>query len=173
MKPSKVLPLLACCVSSALGAAMSPVVDPSDAIIAAFAATSNLKVGDNYEGQRSKESLGTPVQCQVSSPNHDGYAVKKWYLKEGLGYLREPGRMCNIAAGQTGCGRISCSWGAAVYLCAHNAHGAKIDLPCSDAAELVSAVLNTCRHDYKDTLVKGLAWDAEKRFSVELYEDRC
>ncbi|KAK3364963.1 hypothetical protein B0T24DRAFT_421084 [Lasiosphaeria ovina] len=154
MKLSAVLPLLACCASSALGAAM-----PSDAIIAAFAATTNLKVGD--------------VQCQVSSPNHDGYAVRKWYLKEGLGYLYEPGRMCNIAAGQTGCGRISCSWGAAVYLCAHNAHGDKIELPCSDAADLVSAVLNTCRHDYKDPLVKGQAWDAEKRFSVELYEDRC
>lgn len=88
---------------------------------------------------------------------------------EGFAHLEAPWRTCDIRKGQFGCGRVSCSWGAAIFICAKDVEK-DIEIMCSEVSQMARRVMDTCMTNDK---VMGAIWDKQERFTVEIFHSHC
>ncbi|KAH7360789.1 hypothetical protein BKA65DRAFT_547502 [Rhexocercosporidium sp. MPI-PUGE-AT-0058] len=90
---------------------------------------------------------------------------------DGINYLRRGNKMCNIGA--QSCGRVSCSWDAAIYLCNNNPH--PISPSCRTVGDFANKLNNKCRWQYylyQHHQVGGQAWDNDN-WNVFIRKDDC
>ncbi|KAI1268258.1 hypothetical protein F5Y18DRAFT_423617 [Xylariaceae sp. FL1019] len=94
-------------------------------------------------------------------------------IKEGIGYLQD---LKDAKCGMNGpnqCGRISCSWGAAIVWCNENDHWVEYD--CSSFADYAIYVVRNCSFlsdRYWNQAVWGTAYDSDN-FNVQVGYSKC
>ncbi|KAI1262862.1 hypothetical protein F5Y18DRAFT_429733 [Xylariaceae sp. FL1019] len=94
-------------------------------------------------------------------------------VQQGIEYLKDLKGTCTNGAGPGNCGRISCSWTAAIYWCNDNDHPVTYD--CSHFAETAQHVLSDCHYTFnggKTIYTWGQAFDTES-FNVLVGADNC
>ncbi|KAK3393977.1 hypothetical protein B0H63DRAFT_31567 [Podospora didyma] len=170
MKLATTFLLVASAATSVFGSAL-PLDDGENALVA----RSPLVAGEAIAAIAAEASIAQIrpdlVQCRTTDNSTDTYAKIDHYIWEGIPYLADPKkkRMCELRKGQTGCGRISCSWNSGIYLCAHNVTE-NVPFLCKDAANFANFIIADCEVDGR---VKGAAWDRKRGFTVEMRNDKC
>ncbi|KAK3941980.1 hypothetical protein QBC46DRAFT_381438 [Diplogelasinospora grovesii] len=165
---SRILLLLLAAVLAAVSAAMSVSVattgsEPGDPFPDAvyYGKSSNVSIQIGYETRHVNYA------CHTMARGTDLWAAADIYRKEAIGYLSRD-MDCSILPGHLGCGRVSCSYDAGVYLCADTHR--EIPVFGRVVAQLVQVILDNCeQQDY----VKGSAWFDDRKFRVEIHKDQC
>ncbi|PVH84403.1 hypothetical protein DL98DRAFT_568950 [Cadophora sp. DSE1049] len=92
-------------------------------------------------------------------------------ISEGVAYLREGWKMCSVP-GRT-CGRVSCSWNSAIYIC--NNKDEAINPTCDLIAAFAKVMADKCRVRrgvFQHDVTGGQFWDNDN-WNVIIHSDRC
>ncbi|KAI1327962.1 hypothetical protein F5Y16DRAFT_398833 [Xylariaceae sp. FL0255] len=100
-----------------------------------------------------------------------GYATI-YRINQGIAYLEGVTSQCGMGAGPGNCGRISCSYNAAIYWCNDNDH--YVEYECSYFAQYAAVVTDACVYTRggKTEWTWGQAFDTEN-FNVMVGYDSC
>ncbi|KAK3363220.1 hypothetical protein B0T25DRAFT_562243 [Lasiosphaeria hispida] len=119
---------------------------------------------------KTLEALVRPgkIQCHTTDLKDDTRTKIGPIRDEGFGHLMQPHLNCDVGPGG-GCGRISCSHNAGVYICPRNVTET-IPFSCFEAASFAMRILEECSSNDQ---VKGAAWDEKHQFTIEIHHDVC
>ncbi|RPA76938.1 hypothetical protein BJ508DRAFT_330610 [Ascobolus immersus RN42] len=80
------------------------------------------------------------VQCDITTPNYERGIQNRQAQDENAQYLQGKPETCFLQPHSAG--RISCSWGSAIWAVNNNAH--VVGKPCSHWGDMALTVLNNC-----------------------------
>ncbi|KAH9907301.1 hypothetical protein F4778DRAFT_799613 [Xylariomycetidae sp. FL2044] len=136
-----------------------------------------LENGGTIYLNNSTASTGNGIDLQVQQPvtykclvglSGPANAVR---IDDGIKFVRKAKGECAMPAGPRVCGRISCSYGSAIYWCNDNDH--LFSHQCSDFATYAQTVRNYCTYsDFGQLDVWGQIFD-DQNFNVMVGSDKC
>ncbi|KAK3694189.1 hypothetical protein B0T22DRAFT_451891 [Podospora appendiculata] len=164
MKVHTTFLLLVSAAASVMGAALN-----ITAVETTFA-VAEAKAIAKANAQMERVQIGR-IRCNVPDQKKNIPADVYNLSKTTITRLRDPRSICDIRRDHKGCRRVSCNDKSGVYLCADMAPIA-LTLPCFDVATVVNAIIDACT---TGNMVKGIAYEANDRFSVMVHwdEDNC
>ncbi|KAH7356678.1 hypothetical protein BKA65DRAFT_548066 [Rhexocercosporidium sp. MPI-PUGE-AT-0058] len=127
-------------------------------------------VDQNSGINQLKKRFMTDINClPVAGQTWNGADVPA--IDDGIAFLQNSGFMCNV--GPHSCGRVSCSWAGAIYIC--NNGDNEIRPSCDTVGTYVRALVDKCTHKrgifWHDT-IGGQVWDIDN-WNVIVRRDGC
>lgn len=109
------------------------------------------------------------IQCRPTHPDNWVEAGLDNIRRYQIPHLDYDNKLCDVRPGPDGCGRISCAWGNAIFICQNNITE-PIEFMCHEAASWARRIVEVCG---EGDGVMGAAIDAEYNFSVEVFHQKC
>ncbi|KAI1326794.1 hypothetical protein F5Y16DRAFT_410729 [Xylariaceae sp. FL0255] len=131
-----------------------------------FDTDNGLSTRTDDELLRSRNLSKIICDAGLSGP---GFAIR---IEQGAKYLQGVKGMCGLGPGPGNCGRISCSYGSAIYWCNDNNHFVQYN--CSAFAAYANNIVDQC--SYVDQMNNLYCWGQafdDQNFNVMVGMDSC